>query len=278
MTGICCRKKPAMEGATMGKLRASTTGILGLFVLVVVLLVKSIPSIAQEKIRFVPQLELTDLNPATVSFAPDDGTLLLVINYHGRIDLFDLSNPGRPVKITEIVAGAKNAAFTPKGTSRDKIKIVSVGFDGNVRLWMLDGKPAAEPFKGHNRPVTSVAFSPDGTRIVSGGNDGTVRLWMLDGKPAAEPFKGHDGVVWSVAFSPDGTRIVSGGDDRTVRLWMLDGKPAAEPFKGHDRTVKSVAFSPDGTHIASGGWDGTVRLWTLDGKPAAEPFRGDDRE
>src|SRR5262245_44226356 len=171
---------------------------------------------AREMPRFVPQLALTDLDPQQAAFAPDDATLLLVVNGHGRIDLFDISNPGRPVKITEIGAAASDAAFTPKGTARDKIRIISGGNDGTVRLWTLDGKPAAEPFKGHDRSVRSVAFSPDGTRIVSGGTDRTVRLWTLAGKPAAEPFKGHDGPVWSVAFSPDGTRIVSVGDDGTV--------------------------------------------------------------
>jgi WD40 repeat protein len=99
--------------------------------------------------------------------------------------------------------------------------IVSGGDDGTVRLWTLAGEPAAEPFKGHEDAVSSVAFSPDGTRIVSGGDDGTVRLWTLDGKPAAKPFKGHEGPVLSVAFSPDGMRIVFGGDDGTVRLWDI---------------------------------------------------------
>ncbi len=231
---------------------------------------------AREAVRFVPQLAVTDLQPNTVVFAPDDETLLMVVNRTGRIDLLDISNPDRPVKITEIMAAASDAAFTPKGTVRNKIRIVSGGDDGTVRLWTLDGKPAAQPFKGHDGRVYSVAFAPDGTRIVSGGSDGTVRLWTLDGKPAAQPFKGHDGMVYSVAFAPDGTRIVSGGSDGTVRLWTLDGKPAAQPFKGHDGLVYSVAFAPDGTRIVSGGSDGTVRLWTLDGKPAAQPFKGHD--
>jgi WD40 repeat protein len=218
----------------MRKLGSAVTIALALFSVVASLFGSSGPSAANEAIRFVPQLELTDLSPVKVVFAPDDDTLLMVVNSHGRVDIFDISNPGRPVKITEIAAGAADAAFTPKGTPREKVKIVSGGADGTVRLWMLDGKPAAEPFKGHGGRVGSVAFSPDGTRIadgtriVSGGVDGTVRLWMLDGKPATEPFEGHRGVVRSVAFSPDGTRIVSGGEDGTVRLWMLDGTPAAE--------------------------------------------------
>jgi WD40 repeat protein len=226
-------------------------------------------------IRFVPQLEITDLHPVQVRFAPnEDDALLMVVNQNGRIDVLDISNPDAPVKVTEIQAGAADAGFTPGRTRRDDIRIASGGFDGTVRLWTLDGKPAAEPFKGHEGLVWSVAVSPDGTRIVSGGEDGTVRLWTLDGKPTAQPFKGHEDWVRSVAFSPDGTRIVSGGGDGTVRLWTLDGSPAAEPFKGHEGVVSSVAFSPDGTRIVSGGEDGTVRLWTLDGKPAAQPFKG----
>jgi WD40 repeat protein len=234
---------------------------------------------ARETPRFVPQLVLTDLQPRKVRSAPDQLALLMVVNASGRIDLFDVSNLGRPVKITEIAAAAQDAALTPKGTARDKIRVVSGGFDGTVRLWTLDGKAAAEPFKGHDGPVISVAFSPDGTRIVSGGFEGTVRLWTLDGKAAAEPFRGHSrgivsGGVTSVAFSPDGERIVSGGADGVVRLWTINGKTVAEPLKAHDEGVLSVAFSPDGAHFVSGGKDHTVRLWALDGKAAAEPFRG----
>ena len=80
-----------------------------------------------------------------------------------------------------------------------------------MRLWQLDGTPAAAPFKGHEYGVTSVGFSPQGDRIVSGGRDGTVRLWRLDGTAAAAPLEGHEGEVNSVAFSPQGDRIVSGG-------------------------------------------------------------------
>jgi WD40 repeat protein len=149
-----------------------------------------VPAAARETPRFVPQLALTELQPQKVAFAPDDATLLMVVNESGRIDLFDISNPNRPVKITEIAAAAKDAAFTPKGTARDKIRIVSGGPDGTVRLWTLDGDALAV-FKGHDGGVLSVAFSPDGMRIGSGGADGTVRLWTLDGKAAAEPFKGH---------------------------------------------------------------------------------------
>ncbi|MHC5733242.1 MAG: WD40 repeat domain-containing protein, partial [Nostoc sp.] len=80
------------------------------------------------------------------------------------------------------------------------------------------GLPLAEPLRGHQGYVNSVAISADGQTIVSGGGDGTVRLWNRQGLPLAEPLRGHQGYVNSVAISADGQTIVSGGGDGTVRL------------------------------------------------------------
>jgi WD40 repeat protein len=81
---------------------------------------------------------------------------------------------------------------------------------------------------GHQRWVSSVAFSPDGQRIVSGGGDGSIRLWeTATGKPIGEAFLVPQGNVDSVAFSPDGRRIVSGGEDGYVRLWPAPSADSA---------------------------------------------------
>ena len=97
-----------------------------------------------EEIRYVPQLGLTELAPTKVSFNPRDAQTLMVVNRNGRIDLLDVSNPDRPIKMLEIHAGASDAAFNPAGE-----RIVSGGRDGTVRLWTLDGKAATAPFEGH---------------------------------------------------------------------------------------------------------------------------------
>src|SRR5258708_118602 len=84
-------------------------------------------------------------------------------------------------------------------------------------------------FKGHTRPVISVAISKDGMRIVSGSDDNTVRV--RDGSTGAElnVLKGHTRSVNSVAISRDGMRIVSGSYDETIRIWdASDGKRVVE--------------------------------------------------
>jgi hypothetical protein len=130
-----------------------------------------------------------------------------------------------------------------------------------IRLWNTSGNPIGHPFKGHEKWVSSVTFSPDGNKIVSGGGDGMIRLWNTSGNPIGHPFKGHEGWVNSVAFSPDGNKIVSGSLDKTIRLWDIQGNPIGQPFRGHEADVRSVAFSPDGKTIVSGDVDGTIRLW-----------------
>ncbi|MGK7957225.1 MAG: caspase family protein [Crocosphaera sp.] len=131
----------------------------------------------------------------------------------------------------------------------------------------VENIPKRYTFTGHEKRVTSVAFSSDGKTIVSGSADGTIKLWDWDDDnkktKALHTFKGHEKTVRSVAFSKDGKYIVSGSADGTIKLWDAKnpGTEALYTFTDHKQTITSVAFSKDGKYIVSGSDNGTINLW-----------------
>lgn len=75
------------------------------------------------------------------------------------------------------------------------------GWDGTVRLWSIELRPAEaeEPFRidirerftfaGHVGPVRAVVRSLDQTVLATAGHDGTIRLWRATSRRAAVPSK-----------------------------------------------------------------------------------------
>ena len=52
--------------------------------------------------------------------------------------------------------------------------------DGTVRIWDPTSGEQLAVLRGHDAPVSSVAFSTDGSRLASVGYEGVVRVWALD--------------------------------------------------------------------------------------------------
>lgn len=134
--------------------------------------------------------------------------------------------------------------------------------DYNARLWNTQGKLLAT-LRGHEAPVTSIAFSPSGQQIVTASYDSTARLWDTQGNLQAS--LKHDDAVTSVAFSPDGRQVATASTDSNAYLWDTQGQILHE-LTGHQNTVTSVAFSPNGRQIATTSADKTARLWDTQGK------------
>jgi hypothetical protein len=54
---------------------------------------------------------------------------------------------------------------------------VSGSFDKTLRIWSARSRETLLVLRGHEGPITSVAFSQDGKRLVSASFDETLRVW-----------------------------------------------------------------------------------------------------
>jgi WD40 repeat protein len=129
-------------------------------------------------------------------------------------------------------------------------------------------------FRGHQREITTVVFSPDGKKVLSGSGDATVKLWNLDSGKAEKTFVGHTLNILAVTLSPDGKEMLTGSMDKTARLWKMGSERAEKTFIGHKECVISVAFSPDGKKVLTGSDDNTAKLWDIESEKVEKTFIG----
>lgn len=122
--------------------------------------------------------------------------------------------------------------------------------------------------RGHQGPVSCVAYSPDGKRIVGRSGDNTVKVWDADTGQKILTLKHDASAFSSLAYSPDGKWIVSGNHDNSLTVWDAETGLKIRTIKGHNNPVWCVAFSPDGKRIASGSDDLTIKIW--DATPPGE--------
>ena len=184
-----------------------------------------------------------------------------------------------------------------------------------INIWDPTTGTTIATLRGHEGPVSALAYSPDGKRLASGSADKTIRLWEPASRKEAAVLLGHDQPVEWLAFSPDGQRICS-LDWQSGRLWDAStgcvlavlagsGKERYATFTAdsrrlvigldrqvcvydartgrriavlgsHEHPVLHLAISPDGKRIAShGAREDNIRLWDALTSREVAILRGD---
>ena len=98
--------------------------------------------------------------------------------------LFSLAGHQKPVKAIAVHPNFKNS-------------LVSVGWDGHIRLWDIG--------IGHTSAVNKVVFDKQGNRIATASSDGTARIWDAENGKELQRLGGYqdDQRVNAIAFNPN---------------------------------------------------------------------------
>ena len=187
--------------------------------------------------------------------------------------------------------------------SADGNRIVLTQLGGSMGNGIFGGEPWFT-YKGHSRPVNSVAWSPDDTRLISGSDDYKVSVWdMTTLDDYRRPFYHGRKIVQeqfsnnfpglnaqfpynSVAWAPNNTYVVAatagkqtttipmgGGGFREKQMlvrFSVDSNTGnlptieADTPSGHTDSINSIAISQDSLWIYTASSDETIKRWYYD--------------
>ncbi|MCK6458270.1 MAG: serine/threonine protein kinase [Planctomycetes bacterium] len=185
-----------------------------------------------------------------VAFAPD-GSYLATATDDG-VTLWDPATQQEKGRI-ELPEGA-----TCLATSADRIAAGSN--DSSVVLLDPANAEIQALLRGHEDPVSALAFTPDGKQVVTASYDKTVRVWEAVSGHELAVFQGHDEAVLSVGCGEG--LLVSGAADGTMRLWAPRTGGAVVTLRGDEDFLSAVAFDPQGAVVAAtSAGHGEIRVW-----------------
>lgn len=138
--------------------------------------------------------------------------------------------------------------------SRNGKYLASSSNDRSAIIWEVDvngGVSLKHRLCGHQKPVSSVSWSPDDHELLTCGVEENVRRWDVSSGECLQVYEKAGLGLVSCGWFPDGKRIFSGVNDKSISMWHIDGREL-ECWKGQ-RTLKisDLEITNDGKQIIS---------------------------
>jgi WD40 repeat protein len=167
-----------------------------------------------------------------------------------------------PLLTARLPAGVRDLSWSPDGAT-----LASVGGDGAVRVWRLDGDrlELAASTLGHRDIVAAPVWSVDGTWLATVHRE-VVRVWPIVTDDATVEIP-TDAPPSACAFAgPDGSRLVVGYADGPTRVWEWASGTELAPVPDGDRVTRLVG-TRDGVCGVVADRDGVLAWHALDAPP-----------
>ncbi|XP_054797095.1 WD repeat-containing protein 26 homolog [Prosopis cineraria] len=185
-------------------------------------------------------------------------------------------------------------------SSNDRSAIIwEVGMDGGLSV--------KHKLSGHQKPVSSVSWSPDDQQLLTCGIEEVIKRWDVSTGRCLQVYEKAGLGLVSCAWAPTGKYILSGLSDKSICTWELDGKELEtlkgprslkisdlevmgdeetilsickdnvvqlfnretkdERFIEEDQTITSFSLSKDNKFMLINLWNQEIHLWKIEGDP-----------
>jgi WD40 repeat protein len=149
--------------------------------------------------------------------------------------------------------------------SADDLTLVSVGWDGLIKVWSGRSRQEISCIRQKNRPLNAVAFHPEKDAVVVAGWDNVLKIYDLTTLERKAVLRGHQASVQEVKISADGRRVFS--CDMNGHVLVFDSSTGDEVASFDagaavlDMTLDER--SSDDVKVVLGLRDGSVQTWKL---------------
>jgi WD40 repeat protein len=148
-------------------------------------------------------------------------------------------------------------AFTP-----DSAFVLSGGWDGQLRLWEVEGGSQVAALRASDKPVSACAVTPDGKQWLSGSLDGLLAHWDTTTRQRVSAFVPNGRPLSAIVYTNDGRTLATASWDGNVSLWgATRDRDGGRMLTGHTDIVSGCRFTPCGQQLVSWSYDRTVRVW-----------------
>ena len=113
--------------------------------------------------------------------------------------------------------------------------------------------------KGHNKPVSAVAFSPRDELLVTASWEGDVRVWDVASGSVTMVFHPGCSAIRSVDFSSNARWVAAASVDGHVTILDIECESVVVRMPKQNGRINCARFC--GTHLLTGAEDCAVRLW-----------------
>lgn len=128
-------------------------------------------------------------------------------------------------------------------------------------------------FRGHQGPVTCLAYHPTTDKLASSSSDKSVNVWNTESRIRCYKFTGHSDVVNSVAWSHNGQHMATASKDRTIKVWVPTLKGTSCVLNALSG-VNSIEYHPRDKKLVTATDDKAVKLWSIETKRFLQSFLG----